>query len=177
MIELTPEELRKEVRQLEDLEDAYREAIEETGGEITPAIEIVERGIAGFTGDIFESLHWYKCEAEATEVACKAEEARLAEVRKRAEGRAAWAKTVAKAVLERRGVRKVKTRTVTVYLQQAPEKLIPTGDEEPEPGLLPARFQNVKITAKKDEIRKALKAGEQVDDYKMGHGPDTVVFR
>ena len=176
MYMITPEELRDSVRRLEDLEDAYREAVEETDGEITEAIEVVERWIAEFTGDVFAALHWYLLEAEAVAVACKAEEKRLAEVRARADGRVAWAKTVAGAVLDRRGVRKVKSQTVTVYKRQAPEKAVPTGTEEPEPSLLPARFQKVEVAARKNEITKALKAGEKVGGYKLGRGPDAVVF-
>jgi hypothetical protein len=173
---IVPQDLWAEVQRLEELEARYLEMVDESEGVVTQAVEMVEAGLVEFRGNAIESLHWYIREAEATVAACQAEEKRLAEVKRRAQARIPWAKQVVNRVLDRKGVRKMKAGTITAALRQAPEKVVPSGEEEPIASLLPERFQTIKISANKTEIKQALRDGETVDGYKLGRDPDSVVL-
>jgi hypothetical protein len=175
MMELTPEALRDSVRRLEDLEDAYREAVEETEGEIAEALEIVERQLAEFSSDAIEALCWYAREADLTVAAVDAEKKRLAEVAARASARKEWAKDRIRDLFERRGIRKAKAGTWSLHLQKGSQSVVET--EEIEPSLLPKRFRRDKVEVNKAEIKKALKAKEEVEGFALKRGPETVVIR
>lgn len=175
MIRLTPEQLRDDVRQLENLEISYAELLETTGGDVEAADATLATFVAESSDTTIESLCWYLREQGGMAEACAAETKRIAEVKARAEARALWAKDQIRAILLRRGDRRAEVGTFTIGMRTGSQSVVAT--EEIFPGMLPERFQRMKVEIDKGAIGKALKANEAVEGFKLQRGPDSLVIK
>lgn len=175
MIRLTPDQLREDVHRLELLEITYSDLLESTGGDVEAADATLATFVAESSDTTLESLCWYLREQGGMAEACTAETKRIAEVKARAETRARWAKEQIGAILSRRGERRAEVGTFTIGTRTGSQSVVAV--EEIFPGMLPERFQRMKVEIDKSAIGKALKAGEAVEGFKLQRGPDSLVIK
>lgn len=170
-------DIADELIQLQDLMAQVQEAEDEDDENIESLKEALNNAFdqlgERFTDKVHAVLKVYRNHVAMAEAA-KAEAERLNRLKKSAEGQANWLRDYLLTQMKRAKVDKVKTLTGTVSIRKGGESVVITDDT-----LLPEGTYNIPtdIIPDKNEIKRRLKAGEEVPGAKLETGPDAIQIR
>lgn len=160
-----------------DLEDA----LQESGGEVTPEVEAIEAELAKYTDQLAEAAVAMRQDARAMQAMCGEEKRRVDGVKKLHERREAYALRLLRIVAAERGP-KFRVGTFTVRIEAGVQKAVEVMPvlempQDVRDALEASGHLRYEPKVDKRGVLVELKKGAEVPGYELARGPAKVVVR